>query len=98
MAAIPELRETWRFTIVSLESYQYIGGPLFHSLYTVSEPRLWLSADPVLLDALMLDRINAARKHAQFVPIMGDDRRLLEYCERLGVGTAQPTAVQWRRP
>ncbi|HLP10198.1 MAG TPA: DUF362 domain-containing protein [Opitutaceae bacterium] len=98
MAAIPELRETWKFTLVSLQCYQYIGGPLFHSLYTVSEPRLWLSADPVLLDALMLERINAARKHDRFVPIMGDDRRLLEYCERLGVGSASPASVQWRRP
>lgn len=98
MAAIPELRESWRFTIVSLECYQYIGGPLFHSLYTVSEKKVWLSADPVLLDALMLERINAARRHDRFEPLMGDDRRLLEYCERLGVGTAQPKAVQWHHP
>lgn len=98
MAAIPELRETWRFSIVSLERYQYIGGPLFHSLYTVSEPKLWLSADPVLLDALMLERINVARRHDRFRPLLDDDRRLLEFCERLGVGTAQPKAVQWRHP
>jgi hypothetical protein len=98
MAAIPELRESWRFTIVSLECYQYIGGPLFHSLYTVSEPKLWLSSDPVLLDALMLERFNVARKHDGFLPLMGDDRRLLEYSEKLGLGTAQPKAVQWRRP
>jgi len=98
MAAIPELRESWRLTIVSLECYQYIGGPLFHSLYTVSEPKLWLSADPVLLDALMLERFNVARKHDGFLPLMGEDRRLLEYSEKLGLGTAQPKAVQWRRP
>jgi hypothetical protein len=98
MAAIPELREGWRFTIVSLECYQYIGGPLFHSLYTRSEPKLWLSADPVLLDALMLERFNVARKHDGFLPLMDDDRRLLEYSERLGLGSAQPKTVQWRRP
>ena len=98
MAAIPELRETWRFTLASLECYQYIGGPLFHSLYTLSEPKLWLSADPVLLDALMLERFNVARKHDGFMPLMDDDRRLLEYSEKLGVGTAQPKAAQWRRP
>jgi hypothetical protein len=98
MAAIPELRESWRFSIVSLERYQFIGGPRFHSLYTVSEPKLWLSADPVLLDALMLERLNVARRREHFRPLLDDDRRLLEYCERLGVGTAQPRAVQWRHP
>lgn len=98
MAAIPELRETWRFTIVSLERYQFIGGPLFHSLYTESERRLWLSADPVLLDALMLDRLNSARKHAGFRPLLSEDRRLLEFCQQLGVGSADSAAVQWRRP
>ncbi len=98
MAAIPELRETWRFTIVSLERYQFIGGPLFHSLYTESERRLWLSADPVLLDALMLERLNAARLHAKFRPLLSEDRRLLDFCEQLGVGTADTAAAQWRRP
>jgi hypothetical protein len=98
MAAIPELRESWRLTIVSLECYQFIGGPLFNSLYTASERRLWLGADPVLLDALMIERLNAERKHAGFRPLLGDDRRLLDFCEQLGVGTARTSRAVWRRP
>jgi hypothetical protein len=47
---------------------------------------------------LMLERFNVARKHDGFLPLMGEDRRLLEYSEKLGLGTAQPKAVQWRRP
>ncbi len=88
MAAIPELRETWSFTIVSLERWQFIGGPWFNSLYTRSEPRLWLSADPVLLDALMLDRMNAARTATGFKPV-SDTIRLLEFAATpsLGLGT-----------
>ncbi len=88
MSAIPELRETWVFTIASLEHYQYIGGPFFNSLYTVSEPVLWLSRDPVLIDALILDRINTMRKKNRFGPI-SEDIRTLEFAEILGVGSSK---------
>ncbi len=88
MSAIPELRATWAFTIASLERYQFIGGPYFNSLYTVSEPRLWLSADPVALDSLALEKINLWRKRSGFQPIT-DEIRTLEFAEILGVGTAR---------
>jgi hypothetical protein len=88
MSAIPELRETWVFSIASLEHYQFVGGPFFNSLYTVSEPVLWLSKDPVLLDALMLDRINTWRKKNRFEPI-SEEIRTLEFAEILGVGSSK---------
>lgn len=86
MAAIPELRETWALSLVSLQLYQFIGGPYFNSLYTVSEPRLWASADPVLLDSMMLERLNAARKRTGFAPIGDDETRMLDFAQQLGVG------------
>ena len=86
MSATPELLQTWIFTIASLEHYQYIGGPFFNSLYSKSEPLLWLSADPVMLDALMRVRINTARKKEGFEPI-SDEIRTLEFAETLGVGS-----------
>ena len=88
MSAIPELRETWVFTIASLEIYQYIGGPFFNSLYTASEPYLWLSTDPVMLDALMRDRMNRWRRRDGFQDI-SDDIRTLEFAEALGVGSTR---------
>jgi hypothetical protein len=98
MAAIPELRQTWAFTIVSLERWQFIGGPQFNSLYTRGEPRLWLSADPVLLDALMLDRINAARAETGFKPV-SEDIRLLEFAATpsLGLGTRTTSEARIER-
>jgi len=87
MAAIPELRDTWALTIVSLQLYQFIGGPYFNSLYTVSEPRIWMSSDPVLLDTMMLKRLNAARRRNGFDPISDDDARMLEFARQLGVGS-----------
>jgi hypothetical protein len=86
MSAISELRQTWRFTIASLEHYQFIGGPFFNSLYTRSEPLVWLGTDPVMMDALMRDRIDLWRRKEGFVPI-SDEIRTLEFAETLGVGS-----------
>jgi hypothetical protein len=97
MAAIPELRSSWIFSIVSLERYQFIGGPYFNSLYTLSEPRLWLSADPVMLDALMLKRIDRGRLEDGFKEIDSDGLRMLEFAQQLGVGSDQTDNVQWVR-
>ena len=96
MSAIPELRETWACTIVSLQHYQYIGGPFFNSLFSASEPLIWLSRDPVLLDTLMLERINRLRKLTGFNPVP-EDIRTLEFAELLGVGSMNTDAARIRR-
>ncbi len=94
MSAIPELRQTWVFTIVSLEHYQFIGGPYFNSLYSASEPLLWLSTDPVLLDSLMRSRINGLRKQSGFEPIL-EEIRTLEFAETLGVGSTHISSAKF---
>jgi len=85
ICAIPELRESWAFTLVSLETYQFIGGPRFHSLYTASEKRLALSSNPVLLDFHILHKINHHRRANRFeeIPI---DSPLFRYGKSLGLG------------
>ncbi len=85
MGAIPELRETWQLNIVSLERYQYIGGPIFNSLYTVSEPYVLLSDNPVMLDSLMAERINNQRAKNGFAPLP-EQMKILEFSEQLGLG------------
>ncbi|GAB5560274.1 MAG: hypothetical protein SynsKO_19210 [Synoicihabitans sp.] len=87
MSAIPELRQTWLFTIASLQQYQFIGGPAYNSLYTVSDRDIWLSADPVALDTLMLEKINRHRQRWGF-PIVSEEIRTLEFAEVLNVGSA----------
>ena len=94
MSAIPELRHTMMFTIATLERYQFIGGPQFNSYYTVSEPVLWLSDDPVALDALMLRRINAHRELNNFKPV-SDEMRTIEFAATLGVGNRDWAAVKF---
>jgi len=93
MSAIPELRQTWMFTLTSLEHYQFIGGPFFNSLYSNSEPLLWLSTDPVMLDSLVRDRMNSLRKKGGFVDI-SDEIRTLEFAESLGVGSTKTKLVK----
>jgi hypothetical protein len=88
MSAISELRETWVCTIASLQWYQFIGGPYFNSLYTRSEPLVWLTADPVMMDALMRERIDHWRKLEGFEAI-SDEIRTLEFAETLGVGSTR---------
>lgn len=88
MSAIPELRQTWMFTLASLQHFQYIGGPFFNSLYSASEPLLWLSRDPVLMDAMMRARIDALRRRNGFEPI-SEEIRTLEFAETLGVGSTK---------
>ena len=97
MAAIPELRESWALTLASLQLYQFIGGPYFNSLYTASEPRLLMSTDPVLIDSLMLERMNAVRKKNGFDPISEDDARMLDFAQQLGVGSTDTKNIKWRR-
>jgi hypothetical protein len=93
MSAIPELRQTWMFTLASLERFQFIGGPFFNSLYSASEPLLWLSTDPVVMDALMRARIDDLRKRHGFDPI-SEEIRTLEFAETLGVGSTRIKAAR----
>jgi len=85
MGAVPELRETWALNIVSLQRFQYVGGPIFNSMYTVSEPLVMLSDNPVLLDSIMRERINQYRTKNGFAPLP-QELKILAYSEQLGLG------------
>ncbi len=85
MGAVPELRETWALNIASLQRFQYVGGPIFNSMYTVSEPLVMLSDNPVLLDSLMRERINDYRRKNGFAPLP-QELKILAYSEQLGLG------------
>lgn len=69
IAAIPEIKDRMEFTIMPLQAYQFVGGPRFDAAFTVSEKRVWLSANPVVLDYLMWRRFNDSRKTMKFDPI-----------------------------
>ncbi len=85
IAAVPEYRATWRLNIVSLESYQFIGGPHFNAHYTRSEPLVWMSSNPVALDYALFHRINARRLEVG-MPLIDPDPLVFEYARAVGVG------------
>lgn len=70
MATIPEFKAKFELTLLTLEKFQFIGGPNFYAEYTASEKHLWLSANPVILDYLMWLRMNACRVKRGFEPIL----------------------------
>lgn len=94
IAAIPELKSGWAFSIISLERYQFIGGPIFNSLYTRSEPLLWMSINPVILDALMVKRFKYHKKENGFNKATRSNQ-LFNYAQSLGVGHYNQNRIQW---
>jgi hypothetical protein len=93
IAAVPELEERLVLNFVSLQAYQFIGGPFFNSIYTRNEPRLWMSSDPVALDRLLLDRINLMRRLEGF-PEIAPVPRQLPFAASLGLGEYEISEIR----
>jgi hypothetical protein len=91
IAAVPELVRGWVFSILSLEQYQYLGGPRFNSQYTQSEPTLLLSANPVVLDAFLWGRMNWWRKDDNMPQI--DKPSFLDYAKQLDLGDYESNRI-----
>ena len=87
IAAIPELRRTALFSILSLETHQIVGGPRFNSHYTHSRLEVLLGRDPLLLDRYALSAINAGRLERGFDPI-SPEPLFFRYGESLELGDA----------
>lgn len=96
IGGIPELRETWAMNIVTLERYQYMGGPRFNSMYTHQEKKLWMSANPVALDYLFWRRIKRLQESQRFTP-PEQDPPLFEYAQAVGLGDFDPKLLQLKR-
>ncbi|GHB92256.1 DUF362 domain-containing protein [Cerasicoccus arenae] len=96
MAAIPELNDKWVFTILSLERYQFLGGPRFNALYTGREQKLWLSANPVALDYLMWRKLIKGRRAANF-DVPNGEPPLFEYASKLGLGPYRLNELKLRK-
>lgn len=74
---------------------QYAGGPQSQPNYAVHHATLLASKDPVAIDAIALQRIEAWRVKAELPPI----RRLANHVEaagQVGIGNADPARIEVR--
>lgn len=87
LATHKALHGKWVLTIVDGLLGQYAGGPAFDPKYTWPHSAIWLSEDPVGLDALALKEINERRPPENIKVIDPDDTAYLKSCEALGFGS-----------
>ncbi|MEN9814705.1 MAG: hypothetical protein RLZZ412_687 [Verrucomicrobiota bacterium] len=69
VCAIPGLTRRQALTILSLERYQVLGGPTYDAGWVRSDKVLLASANPVILDFVGLQKINAGRAARQIARI-----------------------------
>jgi hypothetical protein len=94
ISAIPELQASWAMNLVSLEQYQFIAGPAFNANYTDSVPELWMSVDPVVLDANFIQLINRSRQQRGFNRLPEVPEFIL-YAMQLGLGRGIPSETRF---
>ena len=69
VCAIPGLTRRQALTILSLERYQVLGGPTYDAGWVRSDKVMLASANPVILDFVGLQKINAGRAARQIARI-----------------------------
>lgn len=97
IAAIPELNAAWALNIISLQRFQFIGGPAFNANYTASAPELWMSVDPVIMDANLVSVLNSYRQQGGFEPFP-EVPEFVVYAMQLGLGRGIPMETRLIEP
>jgi hypothetical protein len=97
ISAIPELIGNWALTILSMEHYQIVGGPIFNSNYVRSDPVILGSADPAVLDAWAVRRMNAYRVALGFKPLSSPPFAS-SFARLVGVGSSDSDKILWILP
>ncbi len=85
VCAIPEMRESNVFTILSLEQGQFVGGSVYNARFCFSENMLMLSSNPVAIDYIAWQIINKYRRANRF-KLIDPEPPILNYCRQLNVG------------
>jgi len=94
VCAIPGLNKRQALTILSLERYQVLGGPNFDANWIRSDKVLLASANPVILDFIGLQKINAGRVARQ-VPAIHPEPPIFALANQgeIQLGTCRPNEI-----
>jgi uncharacterized protein (DUF362 family) len=90
LSHFPLIRDKLRLVVVDALRAQYHGGPPYHPQWAWSENALMLSADPVAIDRVGWDVIEAKRQE-NGMPTLAEEKREPKYiytAGNLGLGTA----------
>jgi hypothetical protein len=95
VCAIPGLAKKNVLTILSLERYQILGGPSFDANWCTSEKTLLVSANPVILDYIGLQKINAGRV-ARAVEVIRPEPPIFSAANagEIRLGTCRPSEIK----
>ncbi|MBO6102598.1 MAG: DUF362 domain-containing protein [Opitutales bacterium] len=94
-AAIPELNSSMIFSVLALKRFQYVGANVFNARFCSGENLVLLSSDPVALDAVGLECLNAARVQNGFPTI--ESPAIFKYARQLGLGESDLQKVKFRK-
>ncbi|HUK83073.1 MAG TPA: DUF362 domain-containing protein [Verrucomicrobiae bacterium] len=93
ICAMPWVRRTLVLNIADALVGSYAGGPAFKPQYSWPYGGLYFSRDPVAVDALCLELIDAKRKTAD-VPDIGDRAAHVTVAPKLGLGHAERGQIE----
>lgn len=85
MAAVPELRKTYLFSLVSLEFFQILDTGSYNAYYVASEKQLVGGTNMVAVDANIYARFNAFRV-MRSLKELSDKNILFNYASQVGLG------------
>ena len=88
LCARPPISEKLVLNILDSLVAQYAGGPSFQPQATWTPGEIWLSRDPVALDALALEAVEKRRKAAN-MPKLDERGRHVRFAAEMGVGVDQ---------
>lgn len=92
----PAIAPKLRLAIVDAARAQCHGGPAFHPSYAFEPGRVLLGVDPIAVDRILADMIDAERRARGLPELAREDREptWLETAERLGYGVAARARIR----